>query len=137
MSRKPFYLFVIAAICFIAVVVWCGKPVIIPNTAIGQEMFDVIVPVPDNTIRVIIGDKVYITDQNMYMFLGLMAVKNELELYSAECYADSSYIETHPVAMDNDGNILGVYLVEWKYFHREPTLPGFMEFLEEKYEENK
>ena len=136
MSRKPFYLFVIAALCFIAVVVWCGKPVIIPNTAIGQEMFDVIVPVPDNTIRVIIGDKVYITDQNMYMFLGLMAVKNELELYSVECYADSIY-DTSLMYLKLNETTARLEIDSTKYIHREPTFTGFMQFLEKKYEEEK
>lgn len=137
MKRHPFYLFVIAVLCFIASVIIYGKSAEVPNDAVGQEkqkIFDVIVPVPDNTIRVIIGDKEYITDQNMYMFLGLMAVYGELKLYSAACYADSQKTAEGFMWITTDS--LGNWIdsgndVYWS--HREPTLQGFMQFLEEKY----
>ena len=57
----------------------------------------------------------------------------EYREYSAECYADSQHIKTHPVSLGPDGQVYAVYIIEWKWTHRDPTLPGFMEFLERKY----
>ncbi len=53
--------------------------------------------------------------------------------YSAVCYADSQYVKTHPLAIDSDGNVLGVLIISWEWVHREPTLPGFMIWLEKHY----
>lgn len=56
--------------------------------------------------------------------------------YSAECYADSNYVWCDSVKVSGMSETSWrfsskVTWREWK--HREPTLPGFMEFLEEKY----
>lgn len=63
---------------------------------------------------------------------------NDYREYSAECYADSNYVWCDSV------RVYGMSETSWQFpskiiwrewIHREPTLPGFMQFLEEKYKQ--
>lgn len=52
--------------------------------------------------------------------------------YSAECYADSGISTSLSSFIFNDSTGL-IEFDTTKFDHRQPTLPGFMQFLEEKY----
>ncbi len=112
MKRKPIYLLLLLLILVPALVFLCDK-MIVPNDAIGQKKnFDAWLVKHKDRIH---------------------SLLYEYREYSAECYADSQHIETHPVITNKEGAVLPVYIISWVWIHRTPTLPGFMQFLEEKY----
>ncbi|HEA19702.1 MAG TPA: hypothetical protein ENH87_02140 [Pricia antarctica] len=50
MKFKPFYLFLIAVLVLIAVVVICGKPVIVPNVAVIDDSDTLVIYEPVETV---------------------------------------------------------------------------------------
>ena len=113
MKRHTFWIAVIIALLLVPALMLVCKKTIVPNAAVAQK-------------------------KNFDVWLGkhkdrMSSLIYEYREYSAECYADSQHIKTHPVSLGPDGQVYAVYIIEWKWTHRDPTLPGFMEFLERKY----
>ncbi len=162
MKRHTFWIAVIIALLLVPALMFVCKKTIVPNTAMGQDkkamvLFDASQLTfqgtqtyriyTEDTIKVIFGDKEYETTYPIQMFMGLLAIYNELKLYSAECYADSTawYGEVYrpwesaeldtmyppSSAFAQVAGSTGEIVKTW--FHKKPTLPGFMEFLEGKY----
>ena len=64
-------------------------------------------------------------EANEYSFWLTFATFNA---YLDYCYADSTYVETHPTI--GDGNITyAVYIEEWIWIHKEPTFEGYVKWL--------
>ena len=84
---------------------------------------------PDDSLKVIFAGREFITDYNVYMFMGLLAMHSEMKYYEMECYADS---------------VIG-YILKWnyktalseidssKFVHRPPSFSGFIKFLDKRF----
>lgn len=137
MKKRPFYLFLLAVLLIIAAVVLCAKRAIVPNEAIGQDRtvtdttnYSWWGPTPEQFLN-----DVEVDYKSEYIVICLLKIYRE---YSAACFADSTWCIDKAVSfMPKDyvtTRIERINGTDVHFLHREPTLQGFMDWLEEKYE---
>ena len=110
-----------------------------------RKMDTVEVQYPGDSLKVIFAGKEFVTDYNVYMFMGLLAMHSEMKNYEMECYADSELVKMglfytfegntfkaiyDPKPYESIGNLIEVN-DEW--IHQDPTFPGFIKFLDDRF----